>query len=66
MKHLLELKDSKKQADMLKPVISKLFEVMHTSIEKLAKVQTKDRDPEDLKTDQEIANRKLGLNVLFG
>lgn len=51
---------------MLKPVISKLFEVMHTSIEKLAKVQTKDRDPEDLKTDQEIANGKLGLNVLFG
>lgn len=41
---------------MLKPVINKLFETLHVTIEKLAKVQTNNKDPEDLKTDQEIAN----------
>ena len=56
VKHLLELKDGKKQFEMLKPVITKLFDVLYTAIEKLAKVQTNNRDLDDLKADQQIAN----------
>ena len=56
MKRIVELKDSKKQMEMVKPVINKLFEVLFTSIEKLAKVQSENRDHDSLKVDQEIAN----------
>ena len=51
--------------DMIKPVVNKLFEVLFATIERLAKVQTENRDHESLKLDKEIANGKFNEIYVF-
>jgi hypothetical protein len=42
--------------EMLKPVVNKIFEVLFSTLEKLAKVQNSNRDPESIEKDNQIAN----------
>lgn len=53
---MLDLKNGKKQMEMLKPVVSKIFEVLFSTLEKLAKIQNSNRDPESIEKDNQIAN----------
>ena len=65
VKRIVELKDGKKRMEMIKPVVNKLFEVLFSTIERLAKVQTENRDHDSLKVDKEIANGKYFYGSFF-
>ena len=63
IQRIFELKDGKKQSDMLSLVIKKLFEVLDGSLRKLNEIQLKAENPDTIKLDQESMN---GENSDFG
>jgi hypothetical protein len=54
VKRMLELPDKSKQKEMINMVVNKLFEMLMTSLKKLATL--KNSSPEAMKFDQSIAN----------
>lgn len=60
VKRILDLNDSKKEKDMVKIVLKKLFETLISSLQKLAQTQTSSGSKNGIKLDQ---NTMSGIKV---
>ena len=57
VKRILDMKDSKKEKEMISIVLKKLFQTLESSLENLAKIQRDNKSPEGIKLDKESINR---------
>lgn len=57
IKKMLEIKENKKEKEMLNMITKKLFETLHDSLQSLAKIQTGSN--QGLKVDQSSVSRNI-------